>query len=173
MTYFRDLSDYSLLKAGAVRPETARLLWLGHAAPDSAQLRHGGTKNVGWLDAKHNYDRQVPSEELLEVLWAYCKISVVQTRGIHRCELCVERESKRVRRGDEELVLGSAEIRVFSNSGVIYAAPNLIYHYVAAHDYCPPDEFLRALKDGAGPGNKEYFDRLAEIGLEWRDTLAR
>ena len=29
--------------------------------------------------------------------------------------------------------------------GAIYAAPNLIYHYVAEHHYAPPQEFVDAL----------------------------
>lgn len=41
--------------------------------------------------------------------------------------------------------LGSAEIRVKAKDGRIYAAPNLIYHYVAEHDYDPPKEFIEAL----------------------------
>jgi hypothetical protein len=27
----------------------------------------------------------------------------------------------------------------------VFAAPSLVYHYVAAHDYRPPDEFIAAV----------------------------
>jgi hypothetical protein len=36
----------------------------------------------------------------------------------------------------------SAEIRVASTSGVTYAAPVLILHYVEAHKYLPPAAFV-------------------------------
>jgi hypothetical protein len=91
------------------------------------------------------------------------------------------------------LLLGTAEIRVFSTepnaesllrtlSGIesggllflqkalvpvrVYASPTLIYHYVEAHHYKPPDEFLRALRDGPKPPSPEYFDLLAKLDLE-------
>ena len=49
-----------------------------------------------------------------------------------------------MRRGDEELRLGSAEIRVFGREEGTYAAPDLIYHYVVDHHYLPPEEFIKA-----------------------------
>ena len=29
----------------------------------------------------------------------------------------------------------------------IYSFPTMLYHYITEHDYCPPDEFLKALLD--------------------------
>jgi hypothetical protein len=52
--------------------------------------------------------------------------------------------------------------------GHIYAAPTLIYHYVEAHHYKPPDEFLQALREGPRPPSQEYFAELAKLGVEWR-----
>jgi hypothetical protein len=167
MTYFKDLSDYAFLSTGLGR-KSARLLWLGHDAPDTALLRHAETRNIGWLGPGHKYPTCVLADEILETLWQHCKVSVVQTRGFHRCEFCLGREFHRAKRRSEELTLGSAEIRVFSTSGIIYAAPNLIYHYASVHHYCPPDEFLTALREGLCPPEPAYFDRLTEIGLEWR-----
>src|SRR5439155_5623857 len=63
------------------------------------------------------------------------------------------------------LMLGGAEIRVFGERGRIYAAPNLIYHYVVAHHYKPPDEFLQALRQGRCPPEPEYLDLLERAGL--------
>ena len=51
----------------------------------------------------------------------------------------------KVFRQGQENSLGSAEIRVKGKDGKVYAAPTLIYHYVAAHDYDPPKEFVEAL----------------------------
>jgi hypothetical protein len=32
-----------------------------------------------------------------------------------------------------------------AGSGKVYAAPTLVHHYVVAHDYRPPDEFIAAV----------------------------
>jgi hypothetical protein len=60
------------------------------------------------------------------------------------------------RRGDEQLTIGSAEIRVFGERGAIYAAPTLIYHYVLEHRYKLPDDFVRGLLGGPRPPTDEY-----------------
>jgi hypothetical protein len=151
MSYFEDLSDYTYHDSYFYRPET---------------------KNVGWLDAAHEFPKSVPTEEALDLVWAYCKISVAQMRGIHDCELCPPATSHYVKRNEEPLLLGSAEMRVFGRDGTIYAAPTLIYHYISVHHYKPPDEFLSALREGPKPPNSEYFDRLTELGLEWNPTSA-
>jgi hypothetical protein len=58
-------------------------------------------------------------------------------------------------RGEQRLI-GSAEIRAFGSDGKIYAAPTLIFHYVAVHHYNPPMEFVRAVLNGPGPKSDEY-----------------
>ena len=68
------------------------------------------------------------------------------------------------------LYLGSAEIRVFGPRGKIYAAPNLLFHYVTAHHYKPPVEFLQALALAPSPPDPAYFDRLSELDIEWSET---
>ncbi len=71
---------------------------------------------------------------------------------------------------DVRLELGSAQIRVFGDRGQIYAAPNMLFHYVTAHHYKPPDEFIQALRHGPCPPDKEYFNRLKSLGLVWKRT---
>jgi hypothetical protein len=150
MAYFEDLSDYAHFRSEYRR----------------------GTKNVGWLDSAHEFPKTVPTEELLDLIWQYCKLSVAQTRGIHECEMCASNTSHYVLRNGQPLLLGSAEIRVFAKDGFIYAAPTLIYHYVSVHHYRPPDEFVRALGEGPRPHSREYFERLEELGLKWNKTSA-
>jgi hypothetical protein len=41
--------------------------------------------------------------------------------------------------------LSSTEIRVVGRDGRVYAAPGLVCHYVAAHGYQPPQEFVEAV----------------------------
>jgi hypothetical protein len=127
-------------------------------------------KNVGWLGESSVFDTMQGDELLLDMLWRHCKISVAQTRGIHDCELCRSRRSYIVERNGERLLLGSAEIRVISRAGSVYAAPNLVYHYVQAHQYRPPMEFIDAVLEGLTPGSNAYFDRLSELGWSWTPT---
>ena len=109
--------------------------------------RDPNTLNIGWLDAQHPFPKKKAMEELLDALFERCLDSDVQTRGFHQCEFCDSPKfgSMNVSRGGREAWLGSAEITVNGKDGKVYAAPNLIYHYVAAHDYDPPEEFKAAL----------------------------
>jgi len=49
---------------------------------------------------------------------------------------------------------------------VVYAAPDLIYHYVVEHHYCPPDEFIQAVLEGPLPGSLEYEALKKEKGWQ-------
>src|SRR5438046_1705385 len=129
-------------------------------------------KNVGWLERGHEFERALPSEETLDLLWSFCTTSVMRLRGRHPCDLCAVPQAEDAVRNRQRVALGSSGIRVFSkesgrsalrqhlremeSSGLlffrgslvpcnVYAAPTLIYHYVSTHHYKPPDEFLRAL----------------------------
>lgn len=129
-----------------------------------------GVKNVGWLDAKHAFPRASLETGLLDAVWAFCKISVLDTRGKHYCEFCQAPTWDRTEYGTECLSLGGAEIRVFGLDGQVYAAPNLIFHYMAAHCYDPPQEFKRAALQGPRPPQSGYFRLLEAGGWEWRPT---
>lgn len=151
MTYFEDLSPYSY----SVRAAQA-----------------GSTRNVGWLDSVHPFASSPPSRGFLDRLWSYCRIIVNPLRGLHVCELCSEPASTFVRDGTR-LLLGSGEIRVFSPTGEAFAAPNLIYHYVCDHDYCPPTAFVRAVQDGPSPSSDTYVRLLESTDLTWRENESR
>jgi len=68
-------------------------------------------------------------------------------------------------------LLGSAEIRVISGQGQLYAAPNLIYHYVVSHNYSPPPEFVLAVLEGPCPPEEGYYHLLTKMGIDWSNTL--
>jgi hypothetical protein len=154
MAYFDDLSRYAYHGAAFYRPDT---------------------KNIGWLDPRHEFPKATPTGEVLDLIWEYCKISVAQMRGEHECEFCtseIRRDINLARRNGQKLLLGSSEIRVFGKGETIYAAPTLIYHYVSIHHYKPPNEFVMGLRDGPRPPSREYFRRLQEKGLDWNVTSA-
>ena len=102
--------------------------------------------NIGWLEAPHPFPKKKASEELLDALFEKCLIMVNGTRGWHQCHFCdVPTWGVEVSRHGKRTSLGDAEIRVEAKDGRVYAAPNLIYHYVSEHDYDPPKEFVEAL----------------------------
>ena len=149
MTYFRDLTPYSYGAAGCAE---------------------SGARNVGWLTADVDFPTLSLDSQFVDRLWRFCKVSVGQTRGFHKCELCSSREAHVARRDGEELLLGSAEIRVVSSQGRLFAAPNLIYHYVASHNYSPPPEFVLAVLQGLCPPEDGYYEMLSTFGLNWSKT---
>jgi hypothetical protein len=163
MTYIEDLSEYTYARSTFYRPVT---------------------KAVGWLSRDHKLETCGPTDELLDLIWQYCKFPVAQMRGIHLCEFCPSSFSathdlsslleglrradslqRAERNGEKLLSLGSAEIRAFGEGGIIYAAPTLIYHYVSVHHYNRPHEFLKALNSGPRPPSRDYFSRLEELDL--------
>ena len=93
-----------------------------------------GTVNVGWLAAGHPYPTGVTSAAFRDKLARLCQRRFRQTRGFHHCEFCTGRDRPK----------SSSEMRVSAGDRV-YAAPSLVHHYVVAHDYQPPDEFVAAV----------------------------
>jgi hypothetical protein len=148
MAYLPDLSEYNYV-AEFVRP---------------------ATRAIGWLEKGHDFPTAPSEEAVLRTLWKFCKTSVGHTRGIHPCPFCRTQAGMEAKRGDESLLLGTAEIRVFSQEGQVFAAPTLIYHYMADHHYRPPTEFLNALVMGPPPDSEEYFSLLRGLNLEWART---
>ncbi|HEX2312604.1 MAG TPA: hypothetical protein VHJ17_02660 [Thermomonospora sp.] len=70
---------------------------------------------------------------------------VNRTRGWHECFLCPAGPYPiRMDFEGTELALGDAEIRVVGPDGTVYAAPNLVAHYIGAHSYRPPQGFIDA-----------------------------
>ena len=133
--YFPDLSPYE------------------HCWPAEYEAAFCGlpVRNMGWLSA----DRPVPTGEVPEDLPArlldLCATQLWQNPGLHlmgfhNCEFCpVSLPGAAVDApGHGRIHLGSDEIRVLGRN-CAYAAPNLIYHYVTAHRYQPPDDFIAAV----------------------------
>jgi hypothetical protein len=134
MTYFEDLSFYEY----ALGPTS----WKGQLTPSDKVL------NIGWLSSTSSFERGSVPEEVLEKLFELCKTNVNQARGFQVCEICPSPrviEHFSAERDGERRWLGSAEIRVRGRSGIHYACPNMIYHYMKDHRYRPPQEFIDAV----------------------------
>jgi len=125
MTWFADLTPYSY----------------GPSREDPKPL------NVGWLSIKQPFPTGATSVEFQRRLGELCArpadIGFV-CMGPHSCEWCVPalRAKGVTVFADGEMATG--EIRVRGPRGM-YAAPTMIIHYVTAHGYLPPPEFIEAV----------------------------
>ena len=129
--YYPDLTPYCYLEDDDSDPDV----------PDIPNVI-----NIGWLETPHPFPTKKASEELLDALFEKCLTTVNATRGWHQCQFCdVPTWGVEVSRHGKRTFLGDAEIRVKAKDGRVYAAPNLIYHYVSEHDYDPPREFVESL----------------------------
>jgi hypothetical protein len=114
---------------------------------------------VGWLQRNKSFPTGKSSVEFQQKLLAFCfeEHTVNQAHAVSRCAVgdnC-PRLLPPVESDGRVAHLGSSEIRVIGENE-IYAAPTLIYHYVMAHNYRPPDEFIAAVLTGPAPGSPEH-----------------
>jgi hypothetical protein len=106
--------------------------------------------NVGWLARGHVFPVGAVSDTFVKVLRRLVASPVNLYRGYHTCEFCpepplvVSASGRRVSNPPGE-TMGNGEIRVAGSRGRIYVAPVLVAHYVRAHHYLPPEEFIRAV----------------------------
>ncbi|MFI5700629.1 hypothetical protein ACIA78_11345 [Streptomyces xanthochromogenes] len=130
MTYFPDLSPYTY------------------------EPSERGTVNVGWLSSRHEYQKGLVADVVVDALKVLCAHPENQMRGYHRCDFCqaLGPSVPGGDRGPKELFLGSAEVHVEGTDGIVYAAPTLVLHYIMEHQYCPPREFCEAAVHQAGLG---------------------
>lgn len=119
--------------------------------PDLSPYRHHecddlvGVLAVGWLSKAHAFTEGPVSPLLLKKLTLLAIFKSINfTREGHRCDFCGI-DFPAAEDGGIIRLLGSAEIWI-PGQNVLYAAPNLIVHYVAVHRYLPPDAFLRSLE---------------------------
>jgi hypothetical protein len=136
--------------------------------PDLGVYRHRYPclRSVGWLHP-HGFFPQgpVPREFVEKLLLLVAEEQILTMRGYHVCDWCEHLPHKQadapegeeyilpratyvtVGEGEkrERVLLGNAEIMVPGLRGVYYMAPTLIYHYVQAHQYQPPDEFVESV----------------------------
>lgn len=89
---------------------------------------------VGWLDQEHAFPTGPTSSEFRNKLKRLCDRPVRRTRGFHLCVFCTG-----------ETIRGNGEIDVAGPDGRIFVAPSMIWHYVDAHEYQPPLDFIEAV----------------------------
>src|SRR5438309_700481 len=130
MPVFADLSPYSSLPM---------------------EQKPGRVLAVGWLGSAVPFPRGPFDRGLLDCLLRLCRRPANRTRGFQVCDLCqpAVRGAPRMEQmavDGKPVLLGDAEVHVAGEQEIIYVAPTLICHYVEAHEYMPPSEFIEALR---------------------------
>lgn len=96
-----------------------------------------GTVNIGWLDELHAFPVWTTGPEFRHRLQQLCQSAICnRTAGFQMCPLC------------KNGVCGNGEVHLVGRNGAIFAAPQMIAHYVTVHQYCPPLEFIAAVFRG-------------------------
>lgn len=125
---------------------------------------HSGVLHVGWLDNKHPFTKGDVDVRLIEKMKCLASRPVELYRGKHHCELCIEPLDLVKTYLPNGIVIdptcswaqwwdahtSNGEIRV-SRKGFTFAAPVLIVHYIEAHHYLPPEQFLNAIDETPCP----------------------
>src|SRR5262249_12910929 len=107
------------------------------------------------LEKGHDYPRGGVNRRILfklQKMLVTSKENLIRHKGYHYCDFCgfyEEPFQPRLAFESKEITLGSSELWVPSATSpdVIYAAPNLIYHYIVVHGYRPPGVFLNAVNE--------------------------
>lgn len=128
----------------------------------ATRFRLPGVLNVGWLGRQSEFPRGVASPLVLRAFRTCLRLaSVNRVRGWRECELCWSSDSETHQIGRVSLsgtglrqttvddlgngvLLGAAEIWLPAPAGGVFAAPDLLLHYVEQHDYVPPLGFVEA-----------------------------
>ncbi len=109
---------------------------------------------VGWLSSEVPF----PTGRVERVVFEKLKSLLINpwqpfvSMGVHECEIC-----------QFDPPSGNANLFV-PNGKLIFVCPELIMHYIAAHHYRPPDEFLAAVIDCPDTRTIEYKKLLLTSG---------
>jgi len=129
---------------------------------------------VGWLSHEHSYPTGDVSREFFETL---CELlrrpwSPFHFMGFHMCELCqftgggsaqlLRRDGTRWR-----VPAWSLNNLFVPGDGIIYVSPESIVHYIDAHRYRPPDEFMAAVMRCPRMSSAAYFGAIRANGGEF------
>ena len=133
MTYYADLANTTQIDSGPL------------------------VRAIGWLSAGHPFSRGVSPPEFVEKLRALCARWARSTEalgwpaagGPHRCDFCAT-------------FMAAGNLGVPAEN-VLFVAPEMVIHYVEAHQYSPPQAFIDAVMACPLPGTPEYGARAARF----------
>lgn len=128
-----------------------------------------GVKNVGWLDVESTFPRgNIPQATFLKLRKlaggsGRFRPLVEPIRESTCCQICGQLELL----DSSGKVLPSAELWIPARE-TIYAAPIMILHFIDAHNYLPPKEFIAAI-DGVDENIPYVADEIYKEQLRLSD----
>jgi hypothetical protein len=116
---------------------------------------------IGWLHPDHEFSRGEVAPEFVARLKEFARLwgesidalGWGAAGGYHTCEFCGKAS-------------GSGTFGVPAGDR-IFDAPEMIAHYVEAHNYAPPAEFVAAVMATPLPGTPEYAAAVAPFLVQW------
>lgn len=108
---------------------------------------------VGFLHRKQTFATGTTPGKVVLKLATYLLAPVCGRPKAMPCPLCGKRVTTEI--DGEEIVLGSAEIRILGDED-IYAAPDLILHFITDHHYRPPQQFIDVVRKSVGVDSAEH-----------------
>lgn len=122
---------------------------------------------VGWLSSEHEFPTGETPPAVLEHVREFCQrwqdcleaLSFPLFGGVHQCEVC-------------HSSTGYGNVGVPAGD-LLYVAPELLAHYIEAHRYAPPAEFVTAIMASPLPGTPEYHDAVAKFRDYQRKHLSK
>lgn len=130
-------------------------------------------KAVGWLDDHHPFATGPHDQGLVLrlCLLAEDPWEPVHFMGFHACQLCGGREfGTTVVHAGRRLTVGARNVFI-PGDRVIYVTPSLVLHYILAHQYQPPQEFVDAVQCCPGMLTGEYVETMRRNGPRWLGAL--
>jgi hypothetical protein len=121
---------------------------------------------VGWLEHGHAYQHGMVDSAVINKLVALFRNSWEPGMflGWHDCDLCQPPSWPDAFHAAEGSVpMGIANLFV-PGTGVLYAAPSLILHYIAVHGYAPPEAFCTAVLACPPMESEEYLQAISKNG---------
>ena len=115
---------------------------------------------IGWLDDKHPYQRgRAIERSVFDALGALLKDpwQPFAMAGVHNCAFCrFSGGCGVVDVGFSKVYVGATNIFVPFGTAV-FVAPSLVLHYIDAHEYEPPDVFVKAVLECPRMRSTEYM----------------
>jgi hypothetical protein len=134
----------------------------------TTQIAEGDhVRAVGWLARSVTYPRGASGADFVVRVEEYARHWSESTEalgwpcaaGFHTCELC-----------DAFHAAGNFGV---PGRGVLYVCPEMIAHYVVAHEYLPPPEFVEALVAAPLPGTPAYALAVARFAQRVRNRYPK
>jgi hypothetical protein len=130
-----------------------------HSGPLDADSWQAPLLAIGWLEHPYRFSCGKTPEGMLARLQNLVAAATeahphYNFRGLHCCSLC------EAERSTSEALVQSHVNMLIPGIGVVYAAPAGITHYIEAHSYLPPIEFMAAVSLCPTYGSAAFYEAL-------------